>query len=270
MAEFPAAIYAPRVKANKAGVVYNAANTTVGYAEDVTKLDAEVVALQTLFGKNDDAQTVPVAGAVLKGKAAGKAKWTTEIFIDTGGKVGIGTITPSSILEVWRAAGVWTDLFNISTVSSGDLVTITYEETGPTLRMGLGRASPESIGSGKTVLDFRGANGAGLVLGSTAVRSYITNTGGSTDIGSWNDIPFVISYNNVEKYRFNTNGYVGILTNSPTTYFDVNGNAIRIRTAATPASAGAAGNAGHICWDTNYIYVCVATNTWKRIGIATW
>lgn len=39
---------------------------------------------------------------------------------------------------------------------------------------------------------------------------------------------------------------------------------------SVPASASASGVAGTISWDTNYIYVCVATNTWKRVAIATW
>jgi hypothetical protein len=38
----------------------------------------------------------------------------------------------------------------------------------------------------------------------------------------------------------------------------------------TPASAAATGVAGTIAWDSNYIYVCVATDTWKRVAIATW
>lgn len=37
-----------------------------------------------------------------------------------------------------------------------------------------------------------------------------------------------------------------------------------------PASASASGTAGDITWDANYIYVCVANNTWKRVAIATW
>jgi hypothetical protein len=40
--------------------------------------------------------------------------------------------------------------------------------------------------------------------------------------------------------------------------------------ANAPASAAAAGTAGSIVADANYIYVCTATNTWKRVGIATW
>jgi len=47
-------------------------------------------------------------------------------------------------------------------------------------------------------------------------------------------------------------------------------NTIRLRNNKTPASATAAGNKGDICWDTSYIYVCVATNTWKRTAISTW
>lgn len=38
----------------------------------------------------------------------------------------------------------------------------------------------------------------------------------------------------------------------------------------TPASATAIGTTGDIAWDTNYIYVCVNTNTWKRSSITTW
>ena len=38
----------------------------------------------------------------------------------------------------------------------------------------------------------------------------------------------------------------------------------------TPASATATGVAGRIAWDADYIYICTATNTWKRVAIATW
>lgn len=38
----------------------------------------------------------------------------------------------------------------------------------------------------------------------------------------------------------------------------------------TPASASATGTAGEVAWDANYIYVCTATNTWKRVAISTW
>jgi hypothetical protein len=62
---------------------------------------------------------------------------------------------------------------------------------------------------------------------------------------------------------------------SSTFTFDVNGSAranqfylSALNTA--PASASATGTTGEIRIDANYIYICTATNTWKRVAIATW
>jgi hypothetical protein len=63
---------------------------------------------------------------------------------------------------------------------------------------------------------------------------------------------------------------VGIGTATPAVKFDVNSDSIRVRTAKTPASATATGVAGQIAWDANFIYICTATDTWKRVAIATW
>ena len=52
--------------------------------------------------------------------------------------------------------------------------------------------------------------------------------------------------------------------------FSIVGNTVNIPNTRTPASAAAPGTKGDICWDTSYIYVCVATDTWKRVAIATW
>lgn len=65
-------------------------------------------------------------------------------------------------------------------------------------------------------------------------------------------------------------GNCGFGTNAPTQPVDVSGSKIRIRTANTPASAADTGAVGEICWDANYVYVCVAANTWKRAAIGTW
>ena len=71
-------------------------------------------------------------------------------------------------------------------------------------------------------------------------------------------------------FYMDSSGNTGFGTSSPTAFLDVNSNTVRLRTARTPASATAAGNAGDICWDADYIYVCTATNTWKRTAISTW
>lgn len=51
---------------------------------------------------------------------------------------------------------------------------------------------------------------------------------------------------------------------------EIPGDRIRILTNFTPASAAAAGTKGDIAIDGSFIYICTATNTWKRSAIATW
>lgn len=82
--------------------------------------------------------------------------------------------------------------------------------------------------------------------------------------------PFVIRVNTAERLRIDTAGNLGIATTAPTNRLDVNADAIRLRTARTPASATAPGNPGEICWDAGFVYVCVAANTWRRATLAAW
>ena len=44
----------------------------------------------------------------------------------------------------------------------------------------------------------------------------------------------------------------------------------RIATSAAPATATSTGTAGEIRYDADYVYICVATNTWKRAALTTW
>lgn len=37
-----------------------------------------------------------------------------------------------------------------------------------------------------------------------------------------------------------------------------------------PTANNSTGTAGQITWDNNYIYICIAANTWKRANISTW
>jgi len=63
---------------------------------------------------------------------------------------------------------------------------------------------------------------------------------------------------------------VGTSVQSGGSLFQVNDDRIRIASSKTPASASDTGTAGEICWDSSYIYVCTATNTWKRAALSTW
>lgn len=51
---------------------------------------------------------------------------------------------------------------------------------------------------------------------------------------------------------------------------DVSAGDLLLSSPTIPGSAGATGVSGTISWDASYIYVCIATDTWKRVAISTW
>ena len=40
-----------------------------------------------------------------------------------------------------------------------------------------------------------------------------------------------------------------------------------LQSPLTTKASNATGTVGQICWDSNYIYICTATNTWKRVAL---
>ena len=40
--------------------------------------------------------------------------------------------------------------------------------------------------------------------------------------------------------------------------------------ATVPSSASDTGTAGDIAYDSSYVYICVAKDTWKRSALSTW
>jgi len=50
----------------------------------------------------------------------------------------------------------------------------------------------------------------------------------------------------------------------------INGSTLRIMNSRTPSTSSSSGYKGEFCYDSDYLYVCVATNTWKRSSLSTW
>jgi len=82
-----------------------------------------------------------------------------------------------------------------------------------------------------------------------------------------------IEYQNGSSFvTYSGNIYVSIQTGtnknpaSETAYWKLYGK----KWVAAPASASATGTSGDWAVDSDYIYVCTATNTWKRAALATW
>jgi len=63
---------------------------------------------------------------------------------------------------------------------------------------------------------------------------------------------------------------IGILTNAPTEALDINADAIRIRTAQTPANGDNSvlgWGVGTIAWDANYLYIAANSTNIVRVAL---
>ena len=190
---------------------------------------------------------------------------------------GIGTTAPSSTLDVSGTANITGNL-------SVDTNTLFVDASNN--RVGIGTTAPTTLydcyGEGsfgfqdyrtqatQRVLSLRGEGISSFYAQSR--YNFYTKPGTPVDGSSTLSIRSQYSTNpeSGDLFTLAGNGNVGIGTSTPTNTLDISGNTLRLRTARTPASATATGNAGEICWDANYVYVCVATNTWKRSALSTW
>jgi hypothetical protein len=177
---------------------------------------------------------------------------TARVTVNTSGNVGIGTTAPGALLDLAASNDGATGTTANNTLRFTDTDTNT--------------AADQPIGK----IEWYSADTSSP--GARAV-SYIMSAAAGANSGG--DIRFGISANAgtaTEAARLDSSGrlLVGASSQSGGSLLQVNDNRIRIATAKTPASATDTGVAGEICWDANYVYVCTATNTWKRTAISTW
>ena len=145
-------------------------------------------------------------------------------------------------------------------------------------RMGIDGSGSVGIGTSSPDTRLHVADGQIKVANSGAINPSIAFTGNGAgasgfQIGQRYNAQELFIYDTAalaDRVVVDSSGRVGIGTASPTMLLDINNDTVRVRTARTPASAAATGATGEICWDADYIYVCTATNTWKRSALSTW
>jgi hypothetical protein len=213
-----------------------------------------------------------------------------------------GTVTSTMILD-----GTIVDAdINASAAIAGtkidpDFGSQTVKTTG-NVQIG---SSFAGFGNGSGLEIERSTTSALRLTGASGVGCEFFNTGSLASIQTRSAIPFTIQTNELERLRIASTGalnFIGAGTAGVTqavsfngsapvdslaidssgrllintsadsggALLQVNGDRIRVATAKTPASATATGTAGEVCWDADYIYVCTATDTWKRTAISTW
>ena len=159
--------------------------------------------------------------------------------------------------------GVGTEAFSVDGGAPNNSLIV--DSTG---KAGLGTSSPNEK------LDI--SNGIIRVINTTSPSSetdgasYFGKITGGAEISHNSFVAFRTAAE--ERVRIDNSGrlLVRFSSNSGGALLQVNGDRIRVGTAKTPASASDTGTTGEICWDTNYVYVAVGTNTWKRAALSTW
>jgi len=198
---------------------------------------------------------------------------------DSSGRLGLGTSSPGSKLDINQGSSYGPGNGLRLTNAAGNRWDISLDQASMELGFAYNASNKVTIKNNGLVgigtqtpgalLDVTGSNGKMLIangITSDSMRLIAQNASGT------GNAELVFQSWNLEYGRFDTSGrfLVGTSSDSGGALLQVNGNRIRIATAKTPASATDTGTAGEICWDANYIYVCTATNTWKRSAISTW
>ena len=117
-----------------------------------------------------------------------------------------------------------------------------------------------------------GAPGPGVPAGGTAGQvlakingtdystEWVEQTGGGTGASNWGDIDFNGGdFDNVESNDYDNSEF--ILSSTLIDYPTI---------VVAPATTNSLGETGQIAYDNDYVYICIATNTWKRSELSSW
>lgn len=263
--------------ATTGGQIAHTALTSIGTNTHAT--------IDTLLG---DASTHYTATTGIHGVGAGAIVGTTNTQTLTNKTIDGGTVNATALQQggVQAVTTTGTQTLTNKTLTSPSLTTPSV--TGASAKMTINASS----GSPAMAFTENGTEQYGLYYNVTSDYFSISETGvadhfvikdgGNVGVGTATpDYKFEVELSNytmgfAPNFSGGNNYLVSTLSGSlnPMVLYGskiiVGADHINISASKTPASAGATGAAGDIAFDASYIYVCTATNTWKRVAIATW
>lgn len=213
-----------------------------------------VILFQGTYNASNDFELANGKDAVLKFSGSGASATVTQVFVDLLATAVSANLTGDVTGNVTgNLTGAVTG--NVSGNLTGNVTgDVTGNVTGNVTSTGASSFSSIDINGGAIDGTVIGANSA-VAATFTNVTATGTSTLTTVDINAGN-----IDGTNIGS----TTPGAGTFSALTTT-----GDHIRIDTSQTPASSSASGTKGEIAYDSDYIYVCVATNSWKRVALST-
>jgi len=237
-----------------------------GGTAQIASLTNTALTTPVLFGSMADAATVGVmsfnnsrTSNTMQGIAGGAGGTTLYYLAPTGHKHSFNiNFTEVAALS---STGVTIASSTAGSASAGALVV-----TGGLSAGNNGNASyfgGAATFSGAITGTSTGFNSLAGELAIAGTKKLYLDGGGDTYIqeSAANVLDFYAGAGNSLKLTATTATFAGAVTIAGTVIHTL---------SATPASASATGTVGTMSWDASYIYICTATNTWKRVAIATW
>ena len=187
-----------------------------------------------------------------------------DLTISTGNTEPYGATFPDAPVRMFANVDSYAQIvmqnINASSAASSDYVATSDDGTDSMFYIDMG------INSSTFAQDywFPGSNGAHtgyLYVAGYNAEGPSTGNVGNLIIGSTNGV--------VKTFVGNTTD-ANVVTTVSESGLTVNRGTLIVSANSAPVAANSTGTAGTIAWDGDYVYVCVATDTWKRANLSTW